>query len=138
MKLYNALIKKSDTGKIEDIVLLKDGFSIWAFFFSALWFLYHKMRKEFCILLVVNIAFAFSDKVCLLSGFDEFCLQMAFFFIIALNANYWLVDDLRKRGYEFVGMVFGTDDANARMRFVENLQADKILDSLDICLSQSH
>ncbi len=132
MKLYNALVKKSQEGKIEDILLFKEGFSMMAFLFSAFWFLYHKMRKEFFVLLAANFVFAFAGKMNFLSGFDEFFLQISFFFIIALNANYWLVDDLKKRGYEFVGLVFGSDAANARMRFVENLKADNLLESFEL------
>jgi len=132
MKLYNALVKKSQEGKIEDILLFKEGFSMMAFLFSAFWFLYHKMRKEFFVLLAANFVFAFAGKMNFLSGFDEFFLQISFFFIIALNANYWLVDDLKKRGYEFVGLVFGSDAANARMRFVENLKADNLLESVEL------
>lgn len=132
MKIYSALIKKNHEGKIEDIALLKEGFSMTAFLFSAFWFLYHKMRKEFLVLLLANFVFAFAGKLNFLSGFDEFCLQIAFFFIVALNANYWLVDDLKKRGYEFVGVVFGSDAANAKMRFVENLKAENLLDFIEL------
>ncbi|NBV06229.1 MAG: DUF2628 domain-containing protein [Proteobacteria bacterium] len=132
MKLYNALIKKNQEGKIAEVVLLKEGFSIWAFLFSAFWFLYHKMRKEFLVLLLVNFVFVFTKKLNFLSGFDNFFLEMAFFFIIALNANYWLVDAMKKRGYEFVGLVFGSDAANAKMRFVENLKSENLLDLVDL------
>lgn len=132
MKLYNALVKKSQEEKIEDILLFKEGFSMMAFLFSAFWFLYHKMRKEFFVLLAANFVFVFAGGMNFLSGFEEFFLQISFFFIIALNANYWLVDDLKKRGYEFVGLVFGSDAANARMRFVENLKADNLLESVEL------
>lgn len=132
MKLYNALIKKNFEGKIEDIVLFKEGFSMMAFLFSAFWFLYHKMRKEFVVMLVANFVFAFAGKYNFLSGFDEFCLQVAFFLIVALNANYWLVDDLKKRGYEFVGLVFGSNVADARVRFIKNLEDEKLLESVEL------
>ena len=132
MKLYNALVKKNNEGKIEDIILRQEGFSKMAFLFSTFWFLYHGMRKEFFVLLVANIVFAFSEKVCVLSGFDEFCLEISFFFVIALNANYWLTDHLKKKGYEFVGLVFANDIANAKMRFAENLKADNMLDLVDL------
>ena len=132
MKLYNALIKKNQEGKIEDIALLKEGFSLTAFLFSALWFLYHKMRKEFLVLLLANIVFLYAGKLNFLSGFDKFCLEIAFFFVVAFNANYWLVDDMKKRGYEFVGLVFGSDAADAKLRFVENLQADHLINSVEL------
>lgn len=132
MKLYNTLIKKNHEGKIEDILLLKEGFSLMAFLFSAFWFLYHKMRKEFVVLLLANFAFTFAQKLNFLSGFDEMCLQMAFFFVVALNANYWLVDDLKKRGYEFTGVVFGANITDARMRFIDNLKSENLLESVDL------
>lgn len=103
-----------------------------AFLFSAVWFLYHGMRREFWILLAANFVFASAGKYNFLSGFDSIFLQIAFFFIIALNANYWLTEDLRKRGYEFVGLVFGKDSQDAKVRFVEGLRAENLLDSVDL------
>ncbi len=132
MKLYNALIKKNFEGKIEDIILFKEGFSWMAFLFSAFWFLYHKMRKEFFVMLAANFVFAFAGKLNFLSGFDGVCLQIAFFFVVALNANYWLVDDLKKRGYEFVGLVFGNDLAEARKNFVVGLKDENLLTNLEL------
>jgi hypothetical protein len=42
--------------------------------------------------------------------------------MIALNANNWLCDNLKKKGYEFVGIVFGSNGTNAKLRFVQKLQ----------------
>lgn len=123
MKLYNALIKKNNQGTIEDIILIKEGFSYPAFFFSGLWFLYHKMWKEFAVLALINILFAVSSKIS--SGFDKAALEFAFIFIIALNANYWFCEKLLKtKNYEFIGLVFGDNAANAKLRFIKNLEAD--------------
>lgn len=123
MKIYNALIKKSREGKIEDVVVLKEGFSFPAFFFSGLWFLYHRMWHEFFVLLLIILLFGSSNS--LLSGFDKGFLQFAFFLIIALNANYWRCEHLKKNGYEFVGLVFGTDLDNAKLRFVSKYEVDE-------------
>jgi len=131
MKLYNALIKKNKEGKIEDVILLKEGFSWLAFFFSIFWFLYHKMWKESFALLVVNVVFAALDTNAILSGFNKILVELLFTFVIALNANYWLVENLKTRGYEFVGLTFGDDCANAKMRFVKNLTDECKSDSLE-------
>ena len=122
MKLYNALIKKNKEGKIEDVILLKEGFSFFAFLFSGLWFLYHKMWKELFALILINITFAFLGKIS--SDFNKIFLEISFLFIIALNANYWLCDHLKKKGYQLVGMVFGENITNAKIRFIKNLEAD--------------
>lgn len=122
MNIYNALIKKNKEGKIEDVVLLKEGFSLFAFLFSGLWFLYHKMWKEFFVLAALNILFVFFSKIS--SHFDRASLEIAFIFVVALNANYWYCESLKKRGYEFVGLVFGDNHASAKLRFIKNFEAD--------------
>lgn len=128
MKLYSVLIKKNPAEKIEDVVLLKDGFSWLAFFFSGLWFLYYRMWKEFLVLIVVNVAFVFLAKIS--SNFDRILLEIAFIFMVALNANYWRAESLKKSGYEFAGLVFGADQVDAKLHFVDGLEgefSDKIL-----------
>ncbi len=123
MNLYDALIKKNKKGKIEDVVLLKEGFSFFAFLFGPLWFLYHKMWSEFLALLIVNFVLeAFSSKI--FSDFDKNFLEVALLFIVALNANHWLCQNLKKKRYEFIGLVFGADCASAKLRFVKNFEAD--------------
>lgn len=119
MKIYNALIKKSEEGKIQDIILLKEGFSFLAFFFSGLWFLYHKMWREFLALIIINVLFSiFGD---FWSATDRIFLEFALLIVIALNANYWLCEELRRKNYEFAGLVFGKDQEDAILRFTKNI-----------------
>ena len=129
MKLYNALIKKNKEGKIEDVKLLKDGFSWLAFCFSIFWFFYHKMWKEVFALLVVSIMFSLLEVAGILSGFNKVFVEVLFTFMIALNANYWFVESFKKQGYEFVGLVFGSDLASAKMRFISNLEQEEGLNT---------
>jgi len=121
MKIYSAFIKKNKEGKIADVTLVKDGFSFFAFFFSGLWFLSHKMWSEFFALMFVGVMFSLSSDF--LPNFDKAFLQLAFVFIVAFNANYWLCEHLKRKDYEFVGLVFGDDLSSAKMRFVKNLEA---------------
>jgi len=120
MRPYNVLVKKNSVGKIDDIVLLKDGFSWAAFLFSGFWFFYHRMWKELLVLILVNFAFVFISKIS--SAFDRTLLECGFFFLVALNANYWRVDHLKKQGYELVGLVFGNDQVGAKVHFIEGLK----------------
>jgi hypothetical protein len=129
MKTYSALIKKNNKGEVEDLVLLKEGFSWRAFIFNGLWFLYHKMWKEIIALILINFAFALFTKV--FSDSDKILLEIAFIFVVALNANYWLCDHLKKKGYEFVGLAFGSDVLSAKLDLLQKLQlhfSTKILD----------
>ena len=133
MKPYNALIKKDKSGKIENFVLLKEGFSFSAFLFSGLWFLYHKMGREFLLLILLNCAFALLGKI--LSNVDHFLLTFAFAFMVALNANSWLSENLQKKNYEFAGLIFAENLIDAKKRFVKSFEdqnhaADVFADSL--------
>lgn len=122
MKLYNVLVKRNPAGKIEDIVLMKDGFSWLAFFFNGLWFLYYRMWKEFFVLILVNAAFIFFAKIS--SNFDRVLLETAFIFMIALNANYWRAEHLKKKSYELVGIVFGANRIDAKLHFVDGFDEE--------------
>ena len=102
--------------------MLKEGFSFFAFLFSGLWFLYHRMWKELLALIMINIAFFMLGKFFL--DFNKILVETAFLFLVALNATYWLCDHLKKKGYEFVGIVFGENSTNAKIRFIKNLEAD--------------
>lgn len=129
MKLYSALIKRNPAGKIADIILLKEGFSFYAFLFGPFWFFYHKMWQEFIVLLAVNIAFGLSGNP---SDFGNIFLEISLLLIVAFNATYWRGEYLKKNNYEFTGLIFGSDLANAKLRFVQNLngKCDNFDDSI--------
>ncbi len=123
MKLYNCYIKKNKNNEVEDIIMLKEGFSFPAFFFSGLWFFYHKMWKELLSIIVINIILGILANS--LSSFDKAFFEFIFIFIIAINANYWLGKHLKaKKAYEFAGLVFGNSTAEAKLRFFKNQKSD--------------
>ena len=41
-KIYNIYIKKDADNALEDIIMVKEGFSIFAFIFSVFWAAYHR------------------------------------------------------------------------------------------------
>jgi hypothetical protein len=120
MKLYNALIKKNQADKIEDVILIKEGFSFAAFILSGIWFLYHKMWREVLLLILLNCALVFLGKF--LSTSSATLLEIAFSFMVALNANQYFLDHLKKKNYQFVGVVFGQNLAEAKVNFMGNFK----------------
>lgn len=124
MKLYNVLTLNNKEGKTEDILFLKEGFSWLAFIFSIFWFLYHKMWKESFALFIIAGAFAFFEESQILFGDSKFIVEILLDFIIALNANHWFCESLVKKGYKFEGVVFAKNPAQARLRYVQNLDVD--------------
>ncbi len=110
MKLYNAYIRKNSSGKIDDLVIAKDGFSLTAFIFGPLWFLYHKMWQETLFLFAFNIAISLAS---FFSEIDKAILQTVLSFMIAINATYWYGQYIEKKHYQFLNIAFANSKEEA-------------------------
>lgn len=116
MKFYSALVKENSDGSFEDLIVLQEGFSYSAFFFSILWFLYYKMWYEAALVLLTNLTI----NVLPLPSFDKIILHIAMYLIIAANANSWLAEHLQKRkNYQLLGFVHGSDPLDAKLHALE-------------------
>ena len=62
MKLYRALVKFDKENKIENIIVVDDGFSWKAFFFNPLWFLFHRMWIEVAMFVAIFYSLGFFSK----------------------------------------------------------------------------
>ncbi len=119
MKLYNSYLKKNKKGDIEDLIFVKSGFSFWAFIFTFLWFIYHKMAKVSIIVIAVSIGLTYLSNFYLPSNLDSLITSVGISIIVAINANYLYSRHLLGKGYEFAGCTFGTNINAAKLRFVE-------------------
>ncbi len=124
MKLFNIYIKKSENQTIEDLVVIKNCFSIFAFLFGIFWFLQHRMWKESFALVAVNIVFGFVFHKGWFGGLDIFGIEFGLMLIIGLNANYWYEQHLLEQKYQFGGCVFGKNIDEAKLRFISNCFED--------------
>jgi hypothetical protein len=119
MKLYNSYIKKTEKDDIIDLIFIKNGFSFPAFFFNLLWFLYHKMMRGLILVIIIDIFLIKIYGIYKASATDILLAFISTSLIIAANANYWYGKGLKKKGYEFIGCVFGENKEAAKLRFVE-------------------
>ncbi|NBV07442.1 MAG: DUF2628 domain-containing protein [Proteobacteria bacterium] len=124
MKLYNVLIKKDQNSKIEDVVLLDEGFSFFAFLFGAFWFLYHKMWLNAAAIFIINLALQYFENSGIFNKLDSAFLQMAFFIIVAYNANHWFSEHLVRLNYKNNGFVLAENKAEARIKAVQMLHSE--------------
>jgi hypothetical protein len=129
MSLYDVYLKKNNKdNKIEDVVCLKDGFSWLAFFFGPFWFLYHKMLKEFLILIAVNIVFVNLSQNNFLGNIDFFILHIGFVILVAINANFWRALYLKKKNYQFSSVIISGNCDLALVKFISCFNTDKNYD----------
>lgn len=121
LKLYSALIRRDTNQKIADIALVMEGFSFLALFFSLPWFLCHKMWQSSFALIFFEAILVWSYGGNLLSGFDIFFLQVAIFFVVAINANHWYRQYLRSKGYFLTAFVLAQNEEEARLKAMKSL-----------------
>ncbi len=124
MKPYTALIKKDQNNKIEDVVLLEEGFSLMAFFFNGIWFLFHKMWLNAATIFAINYLLQSLGNAGAFSKIDLIFLEVSFLVIIAYNANHWFSEHLLRCGYQISGFVLASNKAEARIKAVQSLYSD--------------
>ena len=118
MNLYKGLVKFDKDNKIEDVVVIDEGFSWGALILNPIWFLFHKMWLEFFLFLLIIIFFNWTSKF----GIYDFFMQASLIFMMALNSKSWYFDALTKRKkYCFMAMVFGTNATEAKIKFINQI-----------------
>ncbi|MFZ9469779.1 MAG: DUF2628 domain-containing protein [Rickettsiales bacterium] len=128
MKLYNGLIKYGNKDQIDDVIIVDNSFSFKALIFNPLWFFYHRMWREFLLLILLSVVIAFLP----ISENDILLIQIALYFAIALNSRTWLIDHLVKRKkYQQVAMVFANNITEAKLKFINQIITKKSIQNED-------
>ena len=118
MNLYKGLVKFDKDNKIEDVVVIDEGFSWGALIFNPIWFLFHKMWLEFFLFLSILIFFNWTS----IFGIYDFFMEASLIFMMALNSKSWYFDALTKRKkYCFMAMVFGMNPTEAKIKFINQI-----------------
>ena len=118
MNLYKGLVKFDKDNKIEDVIVIDEGFSWGALILNPIWFLFHKMWLEFFLFLSILILFNWTSRF----GIYDFFMQASLIFMMALNSKSWYFDALTKRKkYCFMAMVFGANATEAKIKFINQI-----------------
>jgi hypothetical protein len=134
MKLYRALVKLDKNNKIENVVVVDDGFSWKALLFNPLWFLFHRMWVEFIMFLLIFFCFGIFSKF---GDYDIF-MKISLIFMIALNSKTWYFDFLTKyKKYDFVGVAFGSNPVEAKLKIIEQIKQNNKENPEQIIFSES-
>ena len=118
MNLYKGLVKFDKDNKIEDVIVIDEGFSWGALILNPIWFLFHKMWLEFFLFLSILILFNWTSRF----GIYDFFMQASLIFMMALNSKTWYFEALTKRKkYCFMAMVFGANATEAKIKFINQI-----------------
>ena len=120
MKTYNIFIKQNkDNNAVEDVLLIKEGFNIFAFVFTVFWFLFNKLWLfagiSFILINIFNFVFSF-----MVGSIFVFLFSL----LIGFEANNLLLYRFQREGYYFVGYTIGKSKKEAELRFLDDVNKD--------------
>ena len=115
MRLYTVHVRRHGLDPDRDLVLVKEGFSWPAFFFSAFWALWHRLWLAALAILAANAALALAVVLTSPDPVTEIALSVGLAAIVGTVANDLYRRKLDKRGFLLAGVV-AADDADAALR----------------------
>lgn len=103
----------------DDVVLVKDGFSWPAFFFSLLWALWHRLWFFALIVAAGSVAIGLASEVLNLDPFTDAAIGLAWSALLGFEANDARRRALARRDYDVEDIVLGLNLAQAEHRFFQ-------------------
>lgn len=121
MKIYTVYTKDIGPSQLEDLVLVKEGFSWMAAILNFFWAFYHKMWVAGSILLIVNIVFIFLETKGYMEPEIVHSIKVGLLLFIGYNFNDWYRNNLIKQGLIPCGLVSGKNEDEARYKFITHM-----------------
>lgn len=136
MKIYTVHIntkKAVQPVTIDDVVILKEGFCLWAFLFHFFWLAYKRVWIPAAAVFLAFMLFGGLEQTGKISIEQGMVLQLGLVAYVGFSAHDWLRKALEGRGYTFAGVVTARDDIDAYQRFF-----DRYIHSRDYHVASGH
>ena len=117
MRLYS--VHQPPDGGPEDLVLVRDGFSFWAFLFTVLWALWNRLWWEAAGLFVIWVVLSLIMNWLGADDFTQLMISLGFQVLVGFEARDLQRWALKRRGWEELGVVSGNSEEAAERRFLD-------------------
>lgn len=107
------------SGKIEDVVLIKEGFNFSAFLFGPVWLLYNKLWGVLGIYIIFYLGVIQLLEKNLIDFTQSFLLSITLHFYLGYIANDHLQKRLKLLRYELIQIIIGKNEDEALLRLVD-------------------
>jgi Protein of unknown function (DUF2628) len=101
-------------------IFVRDGFSIWAFLFSALWMLWHRLWLVLAIYVAVTAAIEMGLRYIGVSSAILAIVGLLISLLIGFEGATLQRFTLGRRGWKHIGVVGGDDMEDAERRFFDS------------------
>jgi hypothetical protein len=117
--IYTVHINPSLPHPYEEAEFVKEGFSLMAFFFTALWALYHRLWPQALGIAAFNggLLYLLCDDVFAIPGY--LILHLGLHLFVGLEGTEWLRARLKDRGYITVDITTGDSQLRAEQRYFD-------------------
>ncbi len=124
-KTFNVLIKKDDPEPLESIILVREGFSIWAFMFHFFWAAYKGLWLFLIICLIVLGSILACENYGVFSKLQAETVRIGFFIWAGFSANDWISSSFQRKGYVLYDIVSASNEQEAERRFFDAIFMEK-------------
>lgn len=118
-KIYNAYEKPEAAEITERVVLVREGFSFWAFGLNALWLLMQRMWLLFGLYVLAVVALSLITAALGMSSVATMMVQLWLQLMLGFHAYDFQGALLKRRGYRLAGVIVAPDDMAAERRYYE-------------------
>lgn len=136
--IYTAYVKDNANTPAETAEFVREGFNWLAFVFGPFWAAYHRAWSLLILLIALNIGLSTLEYVAILSPTQTMLVQLFFQIMLGFEANDFLGNLLRKRGYILVDIVCGDTPLRAQLRFLERYFARVSSQPVSSALPHAH
>lgn len=116
-RIYTVHVRAWAASADRDAVLLREGFSWGAFFFSVAWALWHRLWFWAVIVLAISAALAVASDILAIDPLTDSAIGLAFALLVGWHANDWRRRQLERAGYVSAGVVAAPNLIEAERRF---------------------
>lgn len=106
-------------GVEDSTILIREGFSIWAFIFGFLWLFAHRAWAPALLTLALALMLRWLESAEVATPVMLGVLQLGVQYWIGIEARDWQRDALEARGYRMSDIVMETSEERAELRFYE-------------------
>jgi hypothetical protein len=118
-KIFNVYEKPESAEPTERVVLLREGFSFWAFSLNALWLLANRMWLVFAGYLALSVIVTLLAQTLHLSEISTLLLQLWLQMMLGYHARDLEAYNLRRKGYRLAGVLAAESEMMAQRRYYE-------------------
>lgn len=120
-RIYTVHVNADRTEPTERVMLVREGFSVWAFLFTGFWLLLHRLWIPCAIYLALMVYIVKGGAAIGMSELGIGIMQFALNILLGFSAHDIERWGLARRGYRMQGVVVDDSELHATQRAYERL-----------------